>query len=209
MKLFLNHGSFVHSFSSFILFRDFSNHRFLPVIIVSSILFTCAFSYALWLCFHYFIQRHRMRMKFHNSASSSNQSVELPVQKTLSNGKRYDLIKDTPPPPPIPSTTTAWMNSIPHSIRLQCCANTTTRSTSSASEHCPMNIHKNPINALLHESRQASQPNPYATTGIFQPMTTPSLPSYVSHQSVLNFLSLSISFANSRKQYIHYNVNHR
>ena len=159
------------------------------MIIVSSIFFTCAFSYALWLCFHYFIQRHRIRTKFHSSASSSNQSVELPVQKTLSNGKRYDLIKDTPPPAAIPSSNAVWMNSIPNSIRLQCCANTTSGSTSSTSEHYSMNIHKNPINALLHESRQTSQPNPYATTGIFPPTgNNPSLPNYVSHQSVLDFL---------------------
>ena len=157
------------------------------MIIVSSIFFTCAFSYAIWLCFHYLIQRHRMRIKFHSSTSSSNQSVELPVQKTLSNGKRYDLIKDTPPPLPLPSSTAVWMNSIPNSIRLQCCTTTTTGSASSNSEHYSMNIQKNPINALLHESRQPAQLNPYATTGIFQQTTNPSLPSYVSVISVLHF----------------------
>ncbi len=160
-------------------------HRFLPVIIISSIFFTCAFSYALWLCFHYLTQQqhhHHHRIKFNSSASSSNQSVELPVQKTLSNGKRYDLIKDTPPPPPIPSSTALWMNSIPNSIRLQCCTTTTTGSTGSHNEHNAMNIHKNPINELLHESRQAQQLNPYATTGIFQQTTSPSLPTYVSRQ---------------------------
>lgn len=129
-----------------------------------------------------------MRMKFHSSTSSSNQSVELPVQKTLSNGKRYDLIKDTPPPPPppLPSSTAVWMNSIPNSIRLQCCTTTTTGSASNNSEHYSMNIQKNPINALLHESRQAAQLNPYATTGLFQPTGNSSLPSYVSIISVLH-----------------------
>jgi hypothetical protein len=104
-------------------------------------------------------------MKFHSSPSSSNQSVELPAQKTLNNGTRYDLIKDTPPPL---SSTAVWMNTIPNSIRLQCC--TTTASVGSNSEHYSMNIHKNPINTLLHEARQL---NPYATTGIFQQSTSP------------------------------------
>jgi hypothetical protein len=167
-------------------------HRFLPVIIISSIVFTCAFSYALWLCFHYLTQQHHHhhRIKFNSSASSSNQSVELPVQKTLSNGKRYDLIKDTPPPPPIPSSTALWMNSIPNSIRLQCCTTTTTGSAGSHNEHNAMNIHKNPINELLHESRQAQQLNPYATTGIFQQTTSPSLPTYVSRQKKIGFFEL-------------------
>jgi hypothetical protein len=72
------------------------------------------------------------------------------------------------------------MNSIPNSIRLQCCT-TTIASAGSNSEHYSMNIHKNPINALLHESRQQPQQlNPYATTGIFQQSTSPSLPTYVS-----------------------------
>ena len=110
-------------------------------------------------------------MKFNSSESSSNQSVELPVHKTLSNGKRYDLIKDTPPP--ASSSTALWMDSIPNGIRLQCC---TTASAGSNSEHYSMNIHKNPINALLHESRQQQQLNPYATTGIFQQ----AIPIYVS-----------------------------
>jgi len=69
------------------------------------------------------------------------------------------------------------MNSIPNSIRLQCC--TTTASASSNGEHYSMNIHKNPINALLHESRQEQQLNPYATTGIFHKSTSPSLLTYV------------------------------
>lgn len=70
------------------------------------------------------------------------------------------------------------MNSIPNSIRLQCC---TTTSTGSNNEHYSMNIQKNPINALLHESRQQQQQqlNPYATTGIFQKATSPSLLTYV------------------------------
>ncbi|CAF2978106.1 unnamed protein product [Rotaria sp. Silwood2] len=147
---------------------------FLPVIILSSIIFTCACAYVIWLCFHYITQQHRRRIKFNSSASSSNQSVELPVHKTLSNGKRYDLIKDTSTP--LPSSSTAlWMNSIPNGIRLQCC---TTASASSNSEHYSMNIHKNPINALLHECRQQQQLNPYATTGIFQQSTSATSPNY-------------------------------
>jgi len=149
----------------------FGKNRFLIVIILSSILFTCAFSYGVWLCYHYMTQQYRHRMKFNSSASSSNQSVELPVHKTLSNGKRYDLIKDTSPP----SSTALWMDSMPNGIRLQCCT-TTTASASSNSEHYSMNIHKNPINALLHESRQQQQLNPYATTGLFQQ----AIPIYVS-----------------------------
>jgi hypothetical protein len=157
-------------------------NRFLSVIIVSSIFFTCAFSYAIWLCFHYITHQYHHRIKFNNSASSSNQSVELPIQKTLSNGKRYDLIKDTSTP-----STALWMNSIPNSIRLQCC--TTTASAGSNSEHYSMNIHKNPINTLLHESRQQQQQqqlNPYATTGIFQQSTSPPLPNYVSKNNQVN-----------------------
>ena len=139
------------------------------MIILLGILLTCIISYGLWMCFHYFIQQQRRhKIKFHNSNSTSNQSVELPVQKTLSNGKRYDLIKDTPPPlppPPLPSPlSAAWMNS---ATKFQCC---TTTSIGSNSEHYTMNIHKNPINALLQESRQ-QQLNPYATTGIFQSET--------------------------------------
>ncbi|CAF3415717.1 unnamed protein product [Rotaria sp. Silwood1] len=148
---------------------------FLPVIILSSIIFICACAYVIWLCFHYITQQHRHRIKFNSSASSSsNQSVELPVHKTLSNGKRYDLIKDTSTP--LPSSSTAlWMNSIPNGIRLQCC---TTASASSNSEHYSMSIHKNPINALLHECRQQQQLNPYATTGIFQQSTSSVSPNY-------------------------------
>jgi hypothetical protein len=158
---------------------------FLPVIIISSIFLTCAFSYALWLCFHYLIQHqhNHHRIKFNSSASSSNQSVELPIQKTMSNGKRYDLIKDTPP---VSSSTALWMNSIPNSIRLQCCTTKTTGSAGSQNEHYSMNIHKNPINELLNESRQAQQLNPYATTGIFQQSTSPSLPTYVSRYEKIN-----------------------
>ena len=118
---------------------------------------TCAFTYSLWLCFHYLSHRSTShRIKFNSSSSSSNQSVELPIQKTLSNGKRYDLIQD--------KSTALWMNSIPNNIHFQCC----TTATASSSEHSSINIHKNPINALLHESRQQQQLNPYATTGIFQ-----------------------------------------
>ncbi|CAF0893755.1 unnamed protein product [Rotaria sp. Silwood1] len=148
---------------------------FLPVIILSSIIFICACAYVIWLCFHYITQQHRHRIKFNSSASSSsNQSVELPVHKTLSNGKRYDLIKDTSTP--LPSSSTAlWMNSIPNGIRLQCCS---TASASSNSEHYSMSIHKNPINALLHECRQQQQLNPYATTGIFQQSTSSVSPNY-------------------------------
>jgi hypothetical protein len=170
---------------------------------VSSIFFTCAFSYALWLCFHYLTQhKHHRRIKFNSSASSSNQSVELPIQKTLSNGNRYDLIKDAPP---IQSSTALWMNSIPNSIRLQCCTTTTTGSAGSQNEHYSMNIHKNPINELLHESRQGQQLNPYATTGIFQPTTPPALPSYVSREKKSRFFELLIW--NSLKQFTHYIVN--
>ncbi|CAF4981202.1 unnamed protein product, partial [Rotaria magnacalcarata] len=81
---------------------------------------------------------------------------------TLSNGKRYDLIKDISTT--LPSSSTAfWMNSIPNGMRLQCCTIATTASASSNSEHHSMNIQKNPINALLHECRQQqSQLNPYA-----------------------------------------------
>ncbi|CAF4042280.1 unnamed protein product, partial [Rotaria sordida] len=152
---------------------------FLPVIILSSIIFTCACVYILWLCFHYITQQRRHRIKFNSSSSSSNQSVELPVHKTLSNGKRYDLIKDISTP--LPSSSTAlWMNSIPNGIRLQCCTTTTTASASSNSEHYSMNIHKNPINGLLHECRQQQQQqlNPYATTGIFQQSTSSASPNY-------------------------------
>ncbi len=105
----------------------------------------------------------------------------MPVQKTLSNGTRYDLIKDTPPPPP----TALWTDTLASGIRLQCCT-TTTASASSQCDHDShlMNIHKNPINTLLQQSKQ--QLNPYATTGIFQhnhspPQTTTTLlPTYVS-----------------------------
>lgn len=159
---------------------------FLPILILSSILFTCAVIYALWLCLHHLLRRHRMKFGSSNS-SSSNQFVEMPVQKTLSNGTRYDLIKDTPPP----SSTALWTDTIASGIRLQCCT-TTTASASSQSEHEPhlMNIHKNPINSLIQQSKQQQQQqqqlNPYATTGIFQhnhsPQQTTStlLPTYVS-----------------------------
>ena len=134
-------------------------------------------------------------MKFGSSnSSSSNQFVEMPVQKTLSNGTRYDLIKDTPPP----SSTALWTDTIASGIRLQCCT-TTTASASSQSDHEPhlMNIHKNPINSLLQQSKQHQQQqqqqqlNPYATTGIFQhnhstPQTTSTLlPTYVSFNITL------------------------
>ncbi|CAF1602833.1 unnamed protein product [Adineta steineri] len=179
---------------------------FLPIIIISSILFTCALLYTFWLCFHHLIHQHRHRLKFvgtnsssSSSSSSSNQFVEMPVQKTLSNGTRYDLIKDTPPPPS--SSTALWTDTIGSGIRLQCCT-TTTASASSQSEHDNhlVNIHKNPINTLLQQSKQP-QLNPYATTGIFQhnhspPQTTSTLlPTYSesirlpilpSHHSVLD-----------------------
>lgn len=138
---------------------------FLPLIILSSILFTCALIYILWLCLHNFVHRYCHRLKFGSSStSSSNQFVEMPVQKTLSNGTRYDLIKDTPPP-----SSALWTDTIGSGIRLQCCS-TTTASASSHSDHEPhlMNIHKNPINSLLQQSKQQPQLNPYATTGIFQ-----------------------------------------
>ena len=94
----------------------------------------------------------------------------------MSNGKRYDLIKDIPSQ--LPSSSTAlWMNSIPNGMRLQCCT-TTTASASSNSEQNSMNIHKNPMNTLLHACRQDL--NPYATTGIFQQATASTLPTYVS-----------------------------
>ncbi|CAF0808808.1 unnamed protein product [Rotaria sordida] len=146
---------------------------FLPLIIVSSILFTCVLLYACWLCFHRLIYQHRHRIKFgssnssSSSSSSSNQFVEMPIQKTLSNGTRYDLIKDTPPPS---SSTALWTDTISSGIRLQCCT-TTTASGNSQCEHDPhlINIHKNPINTLLQQSKQQQQQlNPYATTGIFQ-----------------------------------------
>jgi hypothetical protein len=116
----------------------------------------------------------------------------MPVQKTLSNGTRYDLIKDTPPPS---SSTALWTDTIASGIRLQCCT-TTTASAGSQHEHEPhlMNIHKNPINTLLQQSKQQQQQlNPYATTGIFQhnhsPQQTAStlLPTYVS--LIFNFIS--------------------
>jgi hypothetical protein len=110
----------------------------------------------------------------------------MPVQKTLSNGTRYDLIKDTPPPLPPPAL---WTDTISSGIRLQCCT-TTTASASSQSEHEPhlVNIHRNPINTLIQQSKQQQQLNPYATTGIFQhhhspqqtTTTTTLLPTYVS-----------------------------
>lgn len=169
--------------------------------IITSILFTCALFYACWLCFHNMVRRHGHRIKFassNSSSSSSNQFVEMPVHKTLSNGMRYDLIKDTPPPlpPPIPSSSTAlWTDTIGSGIRLQCCSTTTASASShSEHEHHLMNIHKNPINSLLQQSRQQQQQpqqlNPYATTGIFQqyhpsppsiPTSATLLPSYVSH----------------------------
>ena len=163
---------------------SFRARRFLSVAIISSILFTCALVYALWLCCHYMLRQHHHhhhhRLKFASSTSSSHQFVEMPVQKTLNNGKRYDLIKDTPPPLPpsgMPSCAALWMDSLPNGIRLQCCTATST-SGSSHSDHYSMNIHKNPINALLFESRQ-QQLNPYATTGIFQhhQAAEPSIPS--------------------------------
>jgi hypothetical protein len=124
---------------------------------------------------HYLTHQSSHRIKFHSSSSSSNQSVELPIQKTLSNGKRYDLIKDTPP-----SSTALWMNSIPNNIHFQCCT------TTASSEHSSINIHKNPINALLNESRQQQQQqqlNPYATTGIFQQQIIQYQPPWIDHQS--------------------------
>ncbi|CAF3856734.1 unnamed protein product [Adineta steineri] len=160
----MNHNGFKYR-----LYEMISQPWFLPGIILLSIFFTCIFCYGIWLCLHYIIQQHHHRMKFNRSASSFNQSDELPVHKTLSNGKRYDLIKDTPP---ASSSTGLWIDSIPNGIHLQCCT-TTTASGSSNSEHYSMNVHKNPINALLHESRQQQQQlNPYATTGIYQ-QTTP------------------------------------
>lgn len=156
-------------------------NRFLSIVILSSALFTCAFSYFIWLCYHNINRQHRHRIKFSSSASLSNQSVELPTQKTVNNGKRYDLIQDTSTHMPS-SSTALWMNSMPNGMRLQCCT-TTTASASSNSEHYSMNIHKNPINSLLNESRQQQQQqqlNPYATTGIFQQATTSALPTYVS-----------------------------
>ena len=112
----------------------------------------------------------------------------MPVQKTLSNGTRYNLIKDTPPPS---SSTALWTDTIASGIRLQCCT-TTTASASSQCEHEPhlMNIHKNPINSLLQQSKQQAQLNPYATTGIFQhnhspPQIAPALlPTYVRLNSI-------------------------
>ncbi len=189
-------------------------YRFLPLIIISSILFTCAFIYGLWLCFHHLIRQHRRRMKYGSSnSSSSNQFVEMPVQKTLSNGTRYDLIKDTPPPS---SSTALWTDTIASGIRLQCCT-TTTASASSQSDHEPhlMNIHKNPINSLLQQSKQQQQQqlNPYATTGIFQhnhsPQQTTStlLPTYVCLKiSFYFFLSLNKNF--SLNQCVHHTYNH-
>lgn len=176
------HLFFLILFSNDLFF--FRLYRFLPIIIISSILFTCALIYILWLCLHNFIRRYCHRLKFGSSStSSSNQFVEMPVQKTLSNGTRYDLIKDTPPPS---SSTALWTDTIGSGIRLQCCS-TTTASASSHSDHEShlMNIHKNPINSLLQQSKQQSQLNPYATTGIFQhnhsPQQTTStiLPTYV------------------------------
>lgn len=164
----LNHGSFVFCSSSK---EFFVSSRFLPIMIITSILFTCAFIYILWLCLHNFVHRYCHRLKFGSSStSSSNQFVEMPVQKTLSNGTRYDLIKDTPPPS---SSTALWTDTIGSGIRLQCCS-TTTASASSHSDHEPhlVNIHKNPINSLLQQSKQQPQLNPYATTGIFQSTET-------------------------------------
>ena len=132
----------------------------------------------------------------------------MPVQKTLSNGTRYDLIKDTPPPS---SSTALWTDTIASGIRLQCC--TTTASASSQSEHEPhlMNIHKNPINTLLQQSKQP-QLNPYATTGIFQhnhsPLQTTStlLPTYVSLLfSPDRFVLLRKQFSPNRCVHHHYN----
>ncbi|UJR27386.1 hypothetical protein I4U23_008676 [Adineta vaga] len=184
---------------------------FLPILIISSILFTCALLYTLWLCFHHILHQHRHRLKFgssnSSSSSSSNQFVEMPVHKTLSNGTRYDLIKDTPPPS---SSTALWTDTIGSGIRLQCCT-TTTASASSHNEHEPhlVNIHKNPINSLLQQSKQQQQQqqlNPYATTGIFQhnhspPQTVSTLlptysesvrsPALSSHHSVLDQQQLS------------------
>jgi hypothetical protein len=191
VKQFLNHGIFI--IIRICLIFTFFFYRFLPLIIISSILFTCALFYALWLCFHRLIHQHRHRIKFgssnSSSSSSSNQFVEMPVQKTLSNGTRYDLIKDTPPQS---SSTALWTDTIASGIRLQCC--TTTASGSSQSEHEPhlINIHKNPINTLLQQSKQQQQLNPYATTGIFQhnhssaQTTSTLLPTYVS--LMVNFI---------------------
>lgn len=168
--------------------------------IVSSILFIAGLLYSFWLCSHHFFGRRGHRMKFtgsnssSSSSSSSNQFVEMPVHKTLSNGTRYDLIKDTPPPlPPPPTSGTAlWTDTIASGIRLQCCTTTTPSGSSQCeAEHHSMNIHKNPINTLLQQTKQQQhqqQLNPYATTGIFQhyhsssqqPVTSTLLPSYVS-----------------------------
>ncbi|CAF0972228.1 unnamed protein product [Rotaria magnacalcarata] len=153
---------------------------FFPLIIISSIFFICILLYACWLCFHRLMNRHRHRIKFGSSnsstsSSSSNQFVEMPIQKTLSNGTRYDLIKDTPPPS---SSTALWTDTIGSGIRLPCCT-TTTGSGSSQGEHDShiINIHKNPINVLIQQTKQQQQQqqqlNPYATTGIFQHNLTP------------------------------------
>jgi hypothetical protein len=153
-------------------------------------------------------------MKFGNSnSSSSNQFVEMPVQKTLSNGTRYDLIKDTPPPQSL--STALWTDTISSGIRLQCCT-TTTASASSQSEHEPhlMNIHKNPINSLLQQSKQQQQQlNPYATTGIFQnnhsPQQTTStlLPTYVNLK--FTFFFVFILYKNSSpNQSVHRHYHH-
>ena len=125
-------------------------------------------------------QQYQHRIKFNSSDSSSSQSVELPVHKTLSNGKRYDLIKDTSSCVPSSSPPPLWIDSLPNRMRFQCCTTTTTTtaSASSNSEQNSMNIHKNPINTTLNECRQ--QLNPYATTGIFQQVTSTTLPNYVS-----------------------------
>ena len=166
---------------------------------ISSILFICILFYALWLCFHRLIYQHRHGIKFANSnsssssSSSSNQFVEMPIQKTLSNGTRYNLIKDSSQAPS--SSTALWTDTIGSGIRLQCCS-TTTASNSSQNEHDPLsiNIHKNPINNLLQQTKQQQQQlNPYATTGIFhhdhspQRTTSTLLPSYVSSSLTCNF----------------------
>lgn len=165
-----------------------SFYRFYPLVIISSILFISILLYTCWLCFHHLIHSNRRGIKFgssnSSSSSSSNQFVEMPIQKTLSNGTRYDLIKDTPPP----STTALWTDTISSGIRLPCCS-TTTVSASSQGEHDShvINIHKNPINSLLQQVKHQQQLNPYATTGIFQHNHSSSsqtastlLPTYVS-----------------------------
>ncbi|CAF1605792.1 unnamed protein product, partial [Didymodactylos carnosus] len=111
---------------------------FIPVIILSSLLFVCLILSTIWLCF----KRYQTRKTY-----GSDQFVELPIHKT-SNGTRYNLIKDPLWTDSLRSTSN--LGSGPSNFLMtKCC--TAGSSASDQEQQQPMFIHKNPINALLQE----------------------------------------------------------